>query len=86
MKLLKLILKQYLNKSISHLLFDRNILKSNDISDNLFPHIVVLNIDILSTRMKLRIFNKDYSILIIAVDDNSLYALSARVKLIKEFT
>ena len=35
--------------------------------------------------MKLRIFSKGYSTLIIAVDNNSLYILSARVKLIKKF-
>ena len=35
--------------------------------------------------MKLRIFNKSYSTLIIVVDNNSLYVFSARIKLIKKF-
>ena len=35
--------------------------------------------------MKLRIFNKSYSILIIVVDNNSLYIFNAKIKLIKKF-
>ena len=84
-KLLKLIFKQYFNKSINYLLFSRNIFKSNIISDNLFLYIVILNIDILNTYIKLRIFNKSYSILIIIINNNSLYILSAKIKLIKKF-
>ena len=35
--------------------------------------------------MKLRIFSKGYSTLIIIINNNSLYILSARIKLIKKF-
>ena len=84
-KLFKLILKQCLNKFISYLLFNKDILKSNNINNNLFLYIVVLNIDILSIYIKLRIFNKGYNTLIIIVNNNSLYIFSARIRLIKKF-
>ena len=35
--------------------------------------------------IKLRIFSKDYNTLIIIIDNNSLYILSAKIKLIKKF-
>ena len=39
----------------------------------------------LSIYIKLRIFNKGYSILIIIIDNNSLYIFSVKIKLIKKF-
>ena len=84
-KLLKFIFKQYLSKSIDYLLFNRNIFKSNNINNNLFLYIVILNINIFNIYIKLKIFNKSYIILIIVIDNNSLYILSAKIKLIKKF-
>ena len=70
------------DKVINHLFINKNIFENNNIGDNLFSYIIMLYIDMLGTRMKLRVFNQNYNFLIITIKNNNLYRFNVKIKLI----
>ena len=71
-KLLEFVPAKYFNKVINHLFVYENVFQIHIVVRYLIAHLMMLNVNIFNSFMMLRIFDKNYNVLIIFENNNHL--------------